>query len=97
MSDKEITKEETGWNESVVLICSKCGQEAERIKGELKSLCKERMGSDVRVINTGCLDICPENKIAVTLATKNEGDVFRSYSVPKDVRAENLFEELFEE
>lgn len=95
MSESEITREETGWNDSVVMICSKCGQEAERIRGELKTLCKQRMGSDVRVINTGCLDICPENKIAITIAGKNESETFRSYSVPVDVSAEDLFEELF--
>ncbi len=95
MSKKDITKEETGWNEAVVMICSKCGEEAERIKGELKSICKERQGKNIRVINTGCLNICPENKIAITVADKKANHVFRSYSVPKDVDAEDLYEELF--
>ena len=95
MSENEITNEETGWNEAVVMICSKCGEQAERIKGELKSICKERMGKDVRVINTGCLNICPENKIAITVADKKARDVFRSYSVPTDVNAKDLYEELF--
>lgn len=90
-----ITSEKTGWNESVVMICSKCGAEAERIKTDLKALCKERLGSDVRVINTGCLNICPEDKIALTVASRSGGEVFHSFSVPLDVEAQELFDELF--
>lgn len=95
MSENEINNEETGWNEAVVMICSQCGKEAEVLKSELKAICKDRLGKDVRVINTGCLNICPENKIAVTVASKKDGEVFHSYSVPKDVAAEKLFDELF--
>jgi predicted metal-binding protein len=95
MSVNEINSEETGWNEAVVMICSKCAREAEGLKSELKTICKDRLGKDVRVINTGCLNICPENKIAVTVASRKDDEVFRSYSVPKDVAAEKLFDELF--
>lgn len=92
---KEITKEVTGWNQAVVMICSKCGEEGLRIKDELKPICKERQGKNVRVINTGCLNICPENKMAITVADNDSREVFRSYSVPTDVDAEDLYNELF--
>lgn len=95
MSDKDIKNENLGWSDTVVMICSKCGQESERIKSDLKSLCKERKGKDVRVINTGCLDICPENKIAVVVASNKDREVFHAYSVPVDVRAEELYGKLF--
>jgi predicted metal-binding protein len=107
MNDKyenEISSEETGWSEAVVMICTKCGKQfsnpedsesPERIKKDLKSYCKERMGKSVRVINTGCLDVCPENKIAVVVASKKASDVFKAVSVPTNVRADDLYDELF--
>lgn len=94
MVNKCIKEEKLGWSKSVVMICSKCGHEAERIKSDLKSYCKERKGQDVRVINTGCLNICPEDRIAVVVASNNEKEVFRAYSVPKNAYASDVYDEI---
>lgn len=100
----DIREEDLGWSEAVVMICTKCGKQfsdvdgitaPERIKKDLKNLCKEKMGKNVRVINTGCLDICPENRIAVAIASNKTHDVFKAVSVKIDVRAEDLMDELF--
>lgn len=97
MNNKCVRQEQLGWSKSVVMICSKCGQEAEAMKADLKSYCKERLGSDVRVINSGCLNICPEERIAIVVASSQDPAVFQAYSVAKDAQAEDIFNDIFKE
>jgi predicted metal-binding protein len=72
-------KEETPWSDAVVLICEKCGKSlnglrlkedgnaSENLKKYLKGTMKEMgHGKQIRVINSGCLDVCEKNKVAVS-------------------------------
>ncbi|WP_413289993.1 (2Fe-2S) ferredoxin domain-containing protein [Bdellovibrio sp. HCB337] len=74
-----VEKQKTAWSDAVVLICEKCGKSlddlklkedgnaSENMKKYLKSQMKERgHGKQIRVINSGCLDICIKNKVAVS-------------------------------
>lgn len=74
-----IEKQKTAWSDAVVLVCEKCGKSldglklkehgnaAENLKKYLKSELKERgLGKTIRVINSGCLDICIKNEVAVS-------------------------------
>jgi hypothetical protein len=52
----------------LVLVCSKCAAKAGRgsrlkteLRGEIKTALKTRGVRKVRVLETGCLDICPKN------------------------------------
>lgn len=57
----------------VVLICEKCGKKlggdlnpSVLLKDEIKkTLITENLWGEVRVLNSTCLDICPDQKIAV--------------------------------
>ncbi len=55
------------WTE-VVLVCAKCAAKAGRgrkgkteLRAEIKQALKRRgLGKSVRVLETGCMDLCPE-------------------------------------
>lgn len=74
-----IEKQKTAWSEGVLLVCEKCGKSldgldlkesgnaSENLKKYLKSELKDRgLGKSIRVINSGCLDICIKNKVAIS-------------------------------
>lgn len=74
-----VEKQKTAWSEAVVLICEKCGKSlddlklheggnaSENMKKYLKSQLKEQgFGKQIRVVNSGCLDICLKNKVAIS-------------------------------
>lgn len=77
-----MKKEDTPWSEGVMLICTKChksisssmlkeeGNAAENLKMFLKKKMKdEGLSKKVRVITSGCLDICIDDTQAVTFAS----------------------------
>ncbi|MBC7537969.1 MAG: hypothetical protein H7281_04060 [Bacteriovorax sp.] len=102
--DTKIESAEVGWGETVVMICTKCGKQfqsahnqaaPERIKGDLKSIAKAELGKgSVRVITTSCLNICPVDKIAIAVASKNEPGTFKGYLVDPDISGEELFKKI---
>jgi hypothetical protein len=64
------------WHENLILICEKCGKKlagskssanpSYEMKDWLKKELKERdLWGTSRVVTTTCLDICPDDKIAV--------------------------------
>lgn len=59
-----VTAPSTGF----VLVCGKCGKRAGRkgLRSEIKLAFKARRGGQgVKVVETGCLGICPKGGIAV--------------------------------
>lgn len=104
MNNEKIETTPVGWSETVVMICTKCGAQfqdskskdaPERIKAELKSIAKSELGPRVRVITTSCLNICPEGKIAIAVASTKDSNVFKGYSVAPESKGEELFEKIF--
>ncbi|RYZ75417.1 MAG: hypothetical protein EOP05_07885 [Proteobacteria bacterium] len=80
MSDIEAA--DVPWSHAVVMVCTKCskkivGSEAladdmkKDLKGELKSL----RGKAVRVVTASCLDVCPKNRMALAIASRNQDTV----------------------
>ena len=74
-----VDKQKTSWSDAVVLICEKCGKSLdglklkedgsapENMKKYLKGQMKERgFGKSIRVINSGCIDICIKNRVAIS-------------------------------
>jgi len=100
--DKKIENVELGWEETVVLVCTKCGKQfeddlrdsPERIKTDLKAKAKSELGKKVRVITSSCLNICPENKIAIVKASTQESAVFKAYAVDPNSSGEDLFAKI---
>ena len=100
--DKKIEKVDLGWEETVVMVCTKCGKQfegdlrdsPERIKTELKAKAKSELGKKVRVITTSCLNICPEDKIAIVKASNKESSVFKAYIVDPNTSGDDLFEKI---
>jgi hypothetical protein len=72
MADTHI--EDAPWSE-VVLVCAKCAAKLGRgrkgkteLRGEIRHALKARgLGKRVRVVETGCLDLCPKD--GQTIAT----------------------------
>lgn len=100
----EIERINLGWESAVIMICKNCGkqfkdqkaQEApEQIKSELKAKAKAEFGKQVRVITTSCLGVCPEDKIAIAIASNQTGPVFLSYSASCNVNTEELYKVIF--
>ena len=92
------------WTESLVMVCSKCGKQfddqksidsPERIKTELKAMAKEKLGDKVRVINSSCLAICPQRKIAIVKATNVTSNTFTSIEVEPNVATVEIYQSLF--
>jgi predicted metal-binding protein len=98
-------KEDTPWSDAVVMICEKCGKSLdgiklredgsapENLKKYLKGQMKEQgFGKAIRVINSGCLDVCIKNTVAVSYnpvsTAKNKQQTFTVH--PEDDRADML-------
>jgi len=74
-----VEKQKTPWSDAVVMICEKCGKSlgdlklkeegnaSENLKRYLKGQLKEMgHGKQIRVVNSGCLDVCIANKVAIS-------------------------------
>jgi predicted metal-binding protein len=65
------------WSE-VVLVCAKCAAKLGRghkgkteLRGEIKHALKRRgLGHSVRVVETGCLDLCPKGGQTIATARR---------------------------
>lgn len=51
----------------IVLVCSKCMRKRDRedLRGDLRKALKQVGRKDVRVVVSGCLDLCPDDGITV--------------------------------
>lgn len=70
-SASPLQTEPAPWRE-LVLICGKCmkKQEREPLRGELRRALKAAGRRDLRVVATGCMDLCPKDGVAIaTLAS----------------------------
>lgn len=56
--------------EGLVFVCRKCMKRAGA--KELRSTLKEELGRDVRVVQSGCLKLCPKDRVTV-VAGSGEG------------------------
>lgn len=101
----DIEKALPGWEEAVVMVCSNCGKKLanetlkespERIKSELKAVVKANFGKKIRVVTSSCLNICPEEKIAIVVASKIGPDVFKSFVVKPTISSEELYKKIIE-
>jgi len=84
-----------GWSDKVVMVCTKCGDSAERIKSDLKDIAKAELpSSSVRVITTSCLNMCPVDKIAIVVSDKNDKNIFKGYAVDPGISGRELFNNI---
>lgn len=51
----------------LVLVCGKCLRKRDRedLRGELRKALKQAGRKDVRVVLSGCLDLCPDDGVTV--------------------------------
>lgn len=70
-------------NRAMVFICEKCGKRAKssdknpshRLASKFKRLTKAEFGKgDVRIALTSCLDLCPDDQIAISIQPTAPGD-----------------------
>jgi hypothetical protein len=87
--ETKIENTEVGWEETVVMICSQCGAQF----SDSQSL-ESELGKKVRVITTSCLNICPVDKIAITVASTKEPGVFKAYAVDPRTSGEELYNKI---
>jgi predicted metal-binding protein len=80
---------EPKWHESIILICEKCGKKLDP-KGnpsvELKDWVKKKMISaghwgEIRVSTSSCLDICPENLVAIAFTGDRAGSKTQAFEI----------------
>jgi predicted metal-binding protein len=95
----------------VVLVCEKCYKQripeetpevAERIgdfqlRDWLKAQCKEAgLGKRVRVVNTGCLDVCGKGLVTVSILPQGKGGPAESFSIDPIEEREALLNHVIE-
>ena len=73
---KSIHSIEPPVNQAMVFICEKCGKRAKgsdknpshRLASKIKRLTKDEFGKgSVRIALTSCMDICPDDQIALSI------------------------------
>ncbi len=77
------------WHESLVLICEKCGKKLNAQNNpatELKDWVKKKMISaghwgEIRVSTSSCLDICPENLVAIAFTGDRAGAKTEAFEI----------------
>jgi len=82
-SSKSLQKAEVSWSEAVIMICTKCAKKiavhesdvdlSDTLKHALKTQLKTHLKSDglqpkIRTLTTSCLDICPDDRVAIAFA-----------------------------
>src|SRR5580698_3506806 len=75
-SEALVSDTETPVSRAMVFICEKCGRRGDldgknsshRLASKLKRACKRRFErGEVRIALTSCMDVCPEDHIAVLI------------------------------
>ena len=104
MKNEPIVPENAPWSDALVLICSKCGRKlesdvgedlSEKIKSDLKSRIKEEDLKDrIRVSTSSCMDICPKDRIAITVAKRAGQPAIESFSVSPDASPSEIWEKI---
>jgi hypothetical protein len=56
---------------------------------------KENFGKKMRVITTSCLNICPTNKLALVIASKNSLEVFKTFVVAPEISVNEIYTKIF--
>lgn len=61
-----LRSEPAPWSQ-IVVLCSKCmrRQDREDLRGDLRKALKQAGRKDVRVVLSGCLDLCPDDGVTV--------------------------------
>lgn len=80
--DKGIEASEAPW-QNCLAVCNKCARKVKamdgdktRLRVELKTLIAAKgIKKKVRAVDVSCLDVCPEDKITVTLFTEKGAQV----------------------
>ena len=94
-----MKNEELGWGKAAVFICNKCGKSitgassdlAEDLKKEFKNEMKDLgLAKDIRVMTSGCLNICIKEMQAVAIFPVNP-DVPASVKVFSPLKDKEAF------
>lgn len=79
-----MEKESAPWSKGAFFVCEKCGRRkdadsslngfADAVKGEFKSKLKDMgHGKDIRVMVSGCIDVCPPGQQAAVYCPADGG------------------------
>ena len=75
----------------LVLVCSKCLRRQDReLRGELRKALKQAGRRDVRVVLSGCLDLCPDDGVTVARSTDLGAPEPRLHVLDNRASAEDL-------
>ena len=75
--------------EGLVFVCRKCMKRAGA--EDLRSTLKEELGKGVRVIRSGCMKVCPKDRVCVVAGS---GDGMRCFLAEPDGDVGTLVDEL---
>lgn len=73
-----MKNEAISWTKRGVFICSKCGTKINKPAEEVRDSLREGLknigiGKEIRVMTSGCLNICPEGEMAAVIIPNPEG------------------------
>ncbi len=73
----------------VVFVCTKCmkRQDRESLRDDLKRAFKASGTRDVRVVASGCLDLCPKDAVTIAIGRELAGDAPRMHALRVDGHA----------
>jgi hypothetical protein len=99
---------EPPWSDAIVMVCNKCFQRrqatggstgelgtADELKSYLKSELKHRLGKGrVRAVVSTCLDVCPEDRLAIAIARRTAQPGVETITVGFEMRRPDLCDAL---
>ncbi len=91
-SNAAIMRSEPAPWSGIVLVCSKCMRRRDRedLRGDLRKALKQAGRKDVRVVASGCLDLCPDDGVTVARGGDLGGAAPRLQVVPTGASSESL-------
>lgn len=88
----------------MLLICEKCTLKSIndeiknapiKIRKEINQICKSENNISCRAVNTSCFKLCPEDKIGVIMADKDNPEFFSEFTISTKTTGIELYEKYF--
>jgi predicted metal-binding protein len=95
------------WSDALILVCTKCSKKirdqrgpespdlTESLKNSIKAhLRSANLAKQIRIVTSSCLDVCPENRLTVAVATEKSKPTFKTFTIDPDLSPTEVLKEV---